>query len=80
MLLCCLGPHKLITLESGLFPVPNEAAVNIPWASVIVYKMKAEEILDKYKPAATGTNVELMGSGHYSKPDVHASGHLFNNE
>jgi len=40
VLLCCLGLHKLITLESGLFPVPNEAAVNLPWASMIVYTMR----------------------------------------
>ncbi len=40
VLLCCLGPRKLITLESGLFPVPNVAAVKLPWASVIVHKMR----------------------------------------
>ncbi len=59
VLLCCLGPHKLITLESGLFPVPNETAVKLPWASVdcVQNEDQAEEIQDKYKPTATGTNV-----------------------
>ncbi len=74
VLLCCLGPHKLITLESGLFPVPNVACSKAPMGlgDCAQNEDQTEEIQDKYNSTATGTNVQLMLPGAINRMNCSA--------